>query len=139
MAYSLGDPYRTIRLVLRINGIVLGLTLGALLFLGSPAIVRALGFVVEGGALSQRLAGAGLIAAGAFMLGGAGRRTIDSGVLAPSVLFHALMAVALLIGYLRGEVAVTNLTALVFLLGAFLLCLVGAIAPLRYFGAEFRA
>lgn len=138
MAYSLGDPWRPLRLVLRINGVALGLLLGATLLVAAPRLLSALGFVAEGPLLPFRLAGAGLLATGAFALNAATRRDLDRGVLIATILFHALLALALLLGYLQGDFVVRNLFSLLLLLGAFLLCLLGALAPLRYFAAEYR-
>ncbi len=138
MAYSLGDPYRSLRMVLRVNGILLGLLLGAALLVAAPRLLGALGFVVNGPLLPWRLAGTGLIAAGAFLLSAAFRPEIDRGVLTSCTLFHALLALALLLGYLQGDFAVHSPFSLLVLLSVFLLCLLGALAPLRYFGAEYR-
>lgn len=137
MAYSLGDPFRTLRLVLRTNGIALGL-LGLALLLAGPRLLAALGFVAEGPMLPFRLAGAGLVGVGALLLGTALRTEIDQGLLIPCILLHALLALVLLVGYLRGEIVIGNLFALAALLLIFLICLVGALAPLRYFGPEYR-
>jgi len=137
MAYSLGDPYRPLRVLMRTNGVLLGLGMGMGLSLGTPALLRSLGYYSEGPLLPLRLAGVTLIALGLFLIGAAGRYPIERSTLIPCIVFHALLAVTLLLGYLRNEIVIGNLFALIVLLGAFLLCLPGALVPLRYFGAEY--
>jgi hypothetical protein len=138
MAYSLGDPYRSLRTILRINGVLLGGALGLLLLVAGPRLLAAFGFGGGGPLFPYRLAGAALIAVGAFLLAAASRPDIDRGQLIATLLFHTLLAVALLAGYLGGDIRTGNIVALLLLLGAFLLCLLGALAPLRYFGPEYR-
>src|SRR5262245_32810674 len=108
MAYSLGDPYRPLRLVLRLNGVIVGLGFGALLSLAPHAWLVGMGWSQGGAALPWRMAGAGLVTVGLFLLLSAGNREIDTAVLAPTLVFHALLAVVLLVGYLRGDLAGLN-------------------------------
>jgi hypothetical protein len=138
MAYSLGDPYRPLRLILRLNGVVVGLGFGAVLLLAPHTWLVGMGWSQGGAALPWRLAGVGLVAFGLFLLLSAGSREIDLAVLAPCMLFHTLLTIVLLIGYLRGDLAGLNAAGGLLLLTVFLLSLVGALAPVRYFGAEYR-
>ncbi|MGL4650704.1 MAG: hypothetical protein ACRC1H_14950 [Caldilineaceae bacterium] len=138
MAYSLGDPYRSLRLVLRTNGVLLGLLPGMALLLAGSRLPTALGFAAGGPLLPYRLAGAAFVAIGIFLLGAAARPDVDRAALLGCITFHALVALALLLGYLGGDLVVANFLALIVLLVVFLLCLLGALAPLRYFGPEYR-
>ena len=68
MAYTLGDPFRPLRIILRINGVLLGLLLGALFLLLPDTILIRWGLAVNGMLWSLRLAGASQIALGCFLL-----------------------------------------------------------------------
>lgn len=144
MAYSLGDPYASLRHVLRVNSFLLGLLPGALLLPAAPRILQAIGVggTADGGGagalLGWSLAGAALVGAGALLLATAGRPELDRASLLACSAFHILLALVLLTGYLRGGLVASNLAAVVLLVGAFLLCLLGAIAPLQYFGPQYR-
>lgn len=138
MAYSLGDPYRPLRLVLRINGVIVGLALGGLLAVAPHSWLQGMGWSQGGAALPWRLAGVSLLSFGIFLLLSASNRDFDRTVLVPCLLFHALLAVALLVGYLRDGFAGLDATGGTLLLTIFLLCLAGALAPVRYFGAEYH-
>jgi hypothetical protein len=137
MARSLGDAYRPLRLVLRVNGLVIGLLLGLLLLLAPGRWLAGLGFHDGGTLFPLRLAGVGLLGVGLFLLLASGAREIDAPVLIPCLVFHALLAVVLLVGYLRQELAV-DVAGGVLLVVIFVLALVGALAPVRYFSAEYR-
>jgi hypothetical protein len=139
MAYSLADPYRPMRLVLRINGAVLGLLLGAYLLIAPARWLTGLGLLAaDSSALGWRVAGVALLAFGLFLVLAAGVRDLDLFVLLPCLIFHALVAIVLLLAYLSGELARLGTAAGVGLVIVFVLCLVGALVPLRYFSAEYR-
>ena len=138
MAYSLGDPYRPLRAVLRLNGILLGLVPGALLGLGSRGLLASAGLYSDGSTFALRLAGALLFAFGLWMLLASGARAMESAVLVPCFAAHTLLALTLLTGYLRGELDALGPIGVVALIVAFALCIGGALAPLRYFRAEYR-
>lgn len=138
MAYSLGDPYRPLRLVLRLNGVVIGLAFGTLLMLAPHAWLVSMGWSQGGAALPWRIAGVALVTIGLYWVLSAGSRDIDLAVLAPCLVFHSLLSVVLLLGYLRGDLAGLNALGGLLLLTVFLLSLAGALVPVRYFGAEYR-
>jgi hypothetical protein len=138
MAYSLGDPYRPLRLMLRLNGSVLGFGFGLLLMLAPHAWLVGMGWSQGGAALPWRIGGIGLLTIGLFLLLGASSRNVDLSVLAPCLVFHTLLSVVLLVGYLRGDLTGLNAPGGLLLLIVFLLSLAGALVPLRYFGAEYR-
>ncbi len=139
MAYSLADPYRPMRLVLRINGVVVGLLLGFLLLIAPAAWLTGAGLLAEQTSpLGWRVAGAALLAFGLFLVLAAGVRDLDLFVLLPCLVFHALLALVLLLGYLRNQLGGLGLVGGIGLVVVFVLCLLGALAPLRYFSAEYR-
>ncbi len=139
MAYSLADPYRPLRLLLRINGALLGLLLGSFLLLAPARRLAALGLPgADAGPLGWRVAGVALLSFGLFLVLAAGVRDLDLFVLLPCIIFHALLALVLLLAYLGGQLAGLRVSGSVGLVVLFVLCLVGALLPLRYFSAEFR-
>lgn len=138
MAYSLGDSYRPLRTVLRINGVVIGLLLGVLLLVGSPNLLSRIGLPGVETLFALRVAGVSLIGVGLFMLGAATAREIDLWQLIACLLFHTLLAITLLLAWFRGDLQALGLFGIIGLLVIFALALVGALAPLRYFRAEYR-
>ena len=138
MAYSLADPYRPLRFVMRLNGTLIGLLLGALLLLASPGLLAQLGVHLSGPLLAVRVSGAALIGIGLFLLGNSSVRDIDMAQLVPCMVFHALLALVLILAWFRSDLAALNLAGQISLLVVFGLCLVGTLAPMRYFGAEYR-
>lgn len=138
MAYSLGDPFRPLRLVMRLNGTVLGLLGGlGLLLLRQNTFVQ-LGVLQSEVGWPLRLAGAALLALGAFLILAANERTIELSVLVSMFVAHTLFALVLLNSYLRDEFTGLNFLGQFFLIVIFILCLAGAVSPLRYFQAEYR-
>ena len=138
MAYSLGDPYRRLRLVLRMNGIVVGWAFGVLLALLPQTILAQAGLHESGALWPLRLAGATLISVGLFFVLSAGARVFDLPVLVTCTVFHTLCALVLLLAYLQGEFSLLSLGGQIVLLMVFLLCLIGALTPLPYFRAEYQ-
>lgn len=132
MAYTLGDPFRPLRLILRINGIIIGLLLGlCFLWLPGDLFVQS-GLAAAGFFWSLRLLGAGQIALGCFLLIAAGQRYMDRVLLFTATLTHALWVFALFITYLQGELNLSSRPAQLLFFVIFLLCLCGAVLPLRY-------
>lgn len=138
MAYSLGDPYRPLRLTLRTSGLVVGILLGGLLTVAPVGWLAGIGWAQAGPVLPWRIAGVALIAVGLLFLLGSNGRDFGLALLVPCLVFHALLAVVLLVGYLRGGMPALNAAGGILLLAVFLIALVGALVPLRYFGAEYR-
>ena len=139
MAYSLGDPYRPLRIVLRMNGLLVGLGLGTLLAFIPGAVMANTGLQGSGGLWVARLAGAALIALGALFVLAAGQRALELPLLIACALFHGLAALLLLVSYLQRELTGLALFGQIALLLVFILCLAGALAPVRYLRAEYEA
>lgn len=138
MAYSLGDLFRPLRLVMRINGASLGLGGGLALLLIRQTTLVQLGILAAEAGWPLRFAGAALIGLGVFLILAANERIIELPALLGTVVSHTLFALVLITAYLRNEFAGLNLLGQFFLVIIFFLCLVGALVPLRYFQAEYR-
>jgi hypothetical protein len=138
MAYSLGDAYRPLRLVLRVNGTVIGLVLGGTLMLASESMLSRLGLMGTGTPVGLRIAGAALVGVGMFLLYGAGAREVEVSVIIPCMVFHALLAVVLLLAYLGGNLDSMGMAARIGLVVVVVLCLMGTLVPVRYLRAEYR-
>lgn len=143
MAYSLGDPYRSLRLLLRVNGVLIGLLLGLFFLLMPARSLATMGLATTGlaqpeGGFALRVAGAALVACGLFLILGSQPRDIDLPVIVPAMVLHALLALVILFAYLGGQLDGLTVVGQIGLLVVFLLCLIGALAPVRYFRAEFR-
>ena len=140
MAYSFSDLYRTLRISMRLNGVVVGLGFGLLLLWGPKSVMEFLRIGESGPIWPIRLAGAALIGSGGLSDNGI-RRThhpstgIDLG--------HRLQW-ADRVRYCSSPTCkaiwrncrmVGSLT-LVFVVA---ICLIGAVLPVRYLRAEYRA
>lgn len=138
MAYSLGDLFRPLRMVMRINGSLLGIGGGLSLLLIRQSTLVQLGILAAEAGWPLRFAGATLIGLGIFLLLSANERIIEQSALIATVVSHGLFALVLFSAYLGDEFAGLNLFGQLLLVIIFFLCLVGAIIPLRYFQAEYR-
>ena len=138
MAYSFSDPYRPLRISMRLNGVVVGFGLG-LLLLWAP---NSTALFLSGGEAAilwpARLAGAALISLGLFFVLASGERIIHPPTLVTIIVANALFAGVLLVSYLQGEWVGLSLAGLL-LVVVVALCLVGAVLPVRYLRAEYRA
>lgn len=132
MAYTLGDPFRPLRLLLRINAIFLGLLIGFCFLLLPDGLLVRWGVVTVSGVWPLRLAGTSQIAIGFFLLIASGQDYMSRILLFTATLTHALWAVVLLLAYLRGELVIVMPTGRLLFIFVFLLCLLGAVIPLRY-------
>lgn len=132
MAYTLGDPFRPLRLLLRINGIGIGVLLGVC-FLAIPG-GRLIRWELAGEGLlwSIRLAGASQLALGCFLLIAAGQQYMDRTLLFTATLTHTLWAITLFVTYIQGQLTLTTRPSQLLFVLVFVLCLAGAVVPLRY-------
>lgn len=132
MAYTLGDPFRPLRLVLRINGAGIGLAIGLFLLLTPGSWLTEWGLGAPNLHWPLRLAGASQIGIGFFLLLAAQQDDMSRLLLIVTVATHALWALILLSAYLRHELTVEPLFGQLLLVLVFCLCLLGAVTPLRY-------
>ena len=139
MAYSFRDIYRPLRLLLRFNGALLGGLCGLLLLFAPVSRLARWGVVTADPGWTSRLAGALLIALGVYFVLAAGRTTLDTTVLITSLIAHSLIALVVLSAYLQRDLADLIWPGRITLAGIVILCLAGALLPLRYLRAEYRA
>lgn len=138
MAYTLNDPYRSLRAVLRLSGVAS--VLAGLLFLLLPGAVAnaTLGFA-PGPLWPLRLAGAGLLTLGVAHLLNAGERDIGLPALVTCVLGNGLPAILVVIAYLQREMATFAWPLQTGMIVLFIIWLIGAVTPLRFLRAEVLA
>lgn len=137
MAYSLNDVYRFLRIVMRLNGATVGLGLGLLLLAAAKGDLAAWGVFSGGPIWPVRMAGGLLAALGVTLLLAAQERIVSGPSMVGMSLANALLAGVLLLAYLQQEFVMLNLSGRLLLVGIFVMCLIGAIFPLRYVRAEY--
>lgn len=137
MAYSLNDLYYGLRLVMRANGLLIGLLLGGAILIFPRATLSAAG-VAPGAALwPGRMAGALLVALGLNLLIAAQERIVSSASMVSMAVANALAAIVLLLAYLNQEFSGLDRLGQIGLVLIFLLCLVSAVVPLRYLRTDY--
>ena len=136
MAYSLTDYFRSIRLILRLNGLIVALGFGLLLLL-SPATLADWGLLAGGQLWPTRMAGAALIGLGSAFIFAANQRIVPVSVLVAALVGNGLMAIVLLIAYLQQEFSNITLTGTILLILVFIFCLIGAVAPIPYIRTDY--
>jgi len=137
VAYTLNDYFRSLRLVLRINGLVIGLLLGLFLFFVPRSTVAAGGLGEIGPAWPLRMTGAVLIGFGLMLLYASRERIIPMFALFTTTVTHALLALVFLLTYLEREYVQPSLANIILLVFLFVLTLVGAVAPLRFIRTDY--
>jgi hypothetical protein len=138
LAYSLGDPYGTLRTILRVDGVLIGWVLGAVLLFAPRAWLANWGVWLEATTWPVRMAGALLLALGIFLVWMAQERAIPPAVLASAAVANGLMALVLTFAYLRQEFAALVIAGRVGLVFVILICLLAALAPLPHLRTETR-
>jgi hypothetical protein len=137
MAYTLTDPFNTLRNVLRTTGAT------NLLFGGTMLVFPRLVLTEWGAASSDiewplRIAGALLITLGVYYLLAANERAIGTTAMITGMTGNGLFAAVLLVSYLQQDLANLTPVGLGALVAVFIIALAGAVAPLRYLRAEYR-
>jgi hypothetical protein len=138
MAYSFNDHFRPLRMILRLNGLLVGLGLGVLLLIYPDTWLAEWGFSLEGPAWPSRLAGASLIGLGTGLLVASREPYLRPPALVSVVLANALIAVVLLVAYLQRELATLILPGRLALVVIFSVCLLSVVVPIPYFRGESR-
>ena len=138
MAYTLTDQFRPLRRTMRLNGITVGLALGLLLFLLPQTILSAWGLYTGGALWPVRATGAVLIALGLLFFLTASQEVISLPLLLGMTIANGLLALVLLMAYLQQELSGLTPIGRLLLILVFLLCLIGAVTPIRYFRIENR-
>ena len=139
MAYSFSDLYRPLRISMRLNGVVVGLGLGSLLLVGGRSVMAFLNIGESDPMWPIRLAGAALFGLGVFLIMASGERIIHPPVLVSVIVSNGLIAAVLLVSYLQGDLAQLSLVGSLALILVVAICLIGAVLPVRYLRAEYRA
>jgi hypothetical protein len=138
MAYTLTDHFRPLRLIMRINGLMIGVVLGLLLLVTSRGALNDWGLLLGGYVWPLRLAGVALIAFGLFVLLLSSLDMIGLALLLAMTVTNSLFAAVLLIAYFQQELSQLNGLGRMLLIVVFVLFLAGAVTPLRYLRAEYR-
>lgn len=139
MAYTLSDHFRPLRIILRVNGVVVGLLLGLALLTLSRGALDAWGLYAQGHLWPLRLAGVLLITLGVLSLVMAGQRVIEIWLLTPMTVAYLLLALVLLSAYFQQEFAQLSPLGSVVLVIVFALCLLAVLAALPYLRTEYRS
>ena len=136
MAYSLNDPYRGLRTVLRVDGVLVGLAWGGVL-LAAPQLLQNLWTDSETVSLwVWRIGGAGLIAMGLAFLELSGRPVISRLSALTVMLVNGVMGGVLFQAYVSGALIPPQIWGKLLLLGLFLCNLICVILPWVYFGED---
>ena len=137
MAYTLSDPFRPLRTVLRICGVTM--LLAGLLLLLLPGDRLTAWLALTAPLWPARLAGAGLLTLGIYYLLTAGERAVGLPALVTCSLGNGLPAVVIVAAYLQQDMAALGWPARIALIAFFAIFLTGAVTPLRYLRAEYQA
>lgn len=136
MAYSLNDLYHGLRLVMRANGLLLGLALGGSLLVFPRTTLSAAGLAADASLWPGRLAGALLVALGLNLLAAAQERIVSTAAMIGMAAANGLMALVLLLAYFNQEFGALDRFGQIGLVLIVAGCLVSAVTPLRYLRTE---
>ena len=103
MAYTLGDPFRSLRLLLRMNGVLVGLILGVGLLAAPRTWLLGWGIYESGPLWPLRLAGASQVGLGLFFVLMASQDYLSRLMLVSTVIANSILALVLLTAYLQQE------------------------------------
>ncbi|HRJ41343.1 MAG: hypothetical protein KJZ86_17835 [Caldilineaceae bacterium] len=131
MAYTFIDHYRPIRIMLRIDALVVGLGLGILLLFHPLDMLAHLGLAADP-PLMSRLAGSALLGLGIGLLLAAGEIDLRAGTLVAAIVSNGLLAATLFLTYLSGELSGLTTWGYLALILLFVVCLLTAVLPIPY-------
>jgi hypothetical protein len=132
MAYTLGDPLRALRFILRLNGVFIGLILGLLLLAAPRGALLNWGIYENGPLWPLRFAGASQLGLGIFFILMANQDYLSRFMLITTAVTNALLALVLLTAYLQQELTRLSAVGQILFVLIFLFYLLGAVIPLRY-------
>ncbi len=133
MARSFNDPYGPLRMTLRLQGVMVGFALGALLLTIPDRSMGMWGLVIEQTSWPARMAGAALVGMGINNLALAGEETMRLGPIAAAMTASGLLVGVFFFSYLQGDLNDLTRLGQIVLITAFVLCLSTALLPIRYF------
>lgn len=137
MAYTLSDPFRSLRIVLRLCGVAdLATGLFFLLWPASP-LIDWMGLSLAP-LWPLRLAGAALLTLGLFYLLASGERWIGLSTQVACALGNGLPAVLVVVAYLQREMAAFTRPAQAVMLILFVIWLIGGVVPLRFLRTNYQ-
>jgi hypothetical protein len=137
LAYSLNDLYHGLRLIMRANGLLIGLILGGAMLVFPRTTLSAAGLAPDAALWPGRMAGALLVALGLNLLIAAQERIVHSASMVMMVVANGLVAVVLLLAYLNQEFGALGRLGQIGLVLVFAICLVSAVVPLRYLRTDY--
>lgn len=132
MAYTFTDYYRTVRWVLRINGVVIGFGLGLLLLIYPEPLLARAGVEILGADWTARIGGSSLVGMGLGLLLAAREPDVRLAILLMAIVSNAGIVITLLWAYLRGELQGLTAVGVAGLLVVFVVALLTAILPISY-------
>jgi hypothetical protein len=139
LAYSLNDVYRYLRVVMRVDALVLGAGLGPLLALVPAKALSAWGVYLTGPMWPVRLAGGLLITLAVTLFLSSQDRIVGIPSMVGLSLGNAVLAVVLLVAYLQQQFVMLGFFGRILLILVFVVCLVSTLFPVHYLRAEYQA
>jgi len=137
MAYTLSDPFNSLRNVLRTVGTA-DLLLGGTMLIFPRLVLTEWGAAGSEAEWPVRMAGAFLITLSVYYLLAANERAISATAMITCMTGNSLFAGVVLIAYLQQDMANLTPVGLGSLIVVFVVALAGAVTPLRYLRAEYR-
>jgi len=138
LAYSLNDAYHYLRLVMRVDAVVVGFGLGLLLLIPPRAALTHWGVYVSGPGWPVRLVGGLLLTLGVMLILSASERVVPVSAMFAMALGNGFVAIVLLVAYLQQELALLGVVGQLGLIVVFAVCLVAAIFPLIHIRQEYH-
>jgi hypothetical protein len=132
MAYTFTDHYRAVRIVLRIDGLIVGAGLGTVLLVYPAGLLSDLGFTLSGPAWAARLGGSSLVGLGIGLIAAASERELRMAPLLAAMISNGLMAISLFFAYFQGELADLSAWGILLLILIFVICLLTTVLPIPY-------
>lgn len=137
MAYTLTDPFNSLRNVLRASGAT-NLLLGGTMLVFPRLVLTEWGAAPNEAEWPLRMAGGFLITLGVYYLLAANERAVSATAMITCMTGNGLFAAVVLLAYLQQDLANLTPVGLGALIVVFVVALFGTVAPLRYLRAEYR-
>ncbi len=137
MAYTFTDHYRTVRLFLRVNAVIIGLGLGLLLLIYPRDWLITAGIAL-GSAWTARLGGSALIGLGIGLLSASVEVDLHPAPLLAATISNGAISISLLIAYFEGEMEALHPLGAAGLLVVFVICLLTAVLSVPYIGRKAK-
>ena len=132
MAYTFTDHYRAVRWILRIDAVVVGLGVGALLLVYPEPLLNSVGFIASGSSWPARIGGSGLLGQGLGLLFAASEPELRVASLLSAIVSNGLIAMTLLFAYMQNELNNLTFVGSLALIAIFIICLLATVMPIPY-------